>query len=368
MARHTRTLHSSSAPPEEIVDALGDLETEERLLWESLSEEKRAIAVNRVAAFADWLDPAIAITAKDAAKKADLSLSRFYRMARDWEDEDGRSLSALGLDIKRARRTAGSKAANKKIAFETALRLVKEDAEDQRSVTDLVGELSRMLAQELPLVPGKASLRSTVVEARRHRDAADTVGVDVAFDLSACAMLDEAGELYVLAVLIDRGTGLILGAALPDGTSARECFPPVAANAINRIDGGVMSALPWTPRSQRCEIVSTSEDDTAWVRTISASVPGMNVQPADQPKRFGSYIRRHVGEGIGALRLLPTLTWAGPPAETSAPKRRYGREQATARLAIEVEAHNAVVVQRLGEPERAVPQELLQLLRSVAKA
>ena len=75
-------------------------------------------------------------------------------------------------------------------------------------------------------------------------DSADTVGVDVAFDLSACAMLDEGGDLYVLAALIDRGTGMILGAALPTGRTARACFPPVAADALSRINSGTMRPKP----------------------------------------------------------------------------------------------------------------------------
>lgn len=354
--------------PEVLRDALGEVSSEERLLWGSLSEKKRSIALERIAAFADWLDPAIAISAEEAAERANLSLSRFYRMARDWEDADARSLVGLGLGVKRPRKTTGSKAAGQKIAFEAALRLVEADPQDQRSVTDLVGELASALAHELPSVPGIASLRSTVVEARRRRDSTDTVGVDVAFDLSACAMLDEGGELYVLAALIDRGTGIILGAALPDGTSARACFPPVAADALGRIDAAMGSMLPWAPHSQSCEIVSFDDEDAAWVHHISAAVPGVNVQPAVQPRRFGRYIRRHVGEGVGNLRLLPTLTWSGTPAETSAPKRRYGPEQAAARLAIEVDAHNALVADRLGGSERSVPQGLLRLLRSVVGA
>lgn len=354
--------------PEVLRDTLGEVSSEERLLWGSLSEKKRLIALERIAAFADWLDPAIAISAEEAAERANLSLSRFYRMARDWEDADARSLVGLGLGVKRPRKTTGSKAAGQKIAFEAALRLVEADPQDQRSVTDLVGELARALAHELPSVPGIASLRSTVVEARRRRDSTDTVGVDVAFDLSACAMLDEGGELYVLAALIDRGTGIILGAALPDGTSARACFPPVAADALGRIDTAMGSMLPWAPHSQSCEIVSFDDEDAAWVHHISAAVPSVNVQPAVQPRRFGRYIRRHVGEGVGNLRLLPTLTWSGTPAETSAPKRRYGPEQAAARLAIEVDAHNALVADRLGGSERSVPQGLLRLLRSVVGA
>lgn len=363
-----RTDDDPDAIPEALTKALGGIEPEERLLWRSLSQDGRAVAMERTAAFNDWLDPAIAISAEEAAARARLSLSRFYRMARDWEHVEARSLSILGLGVKRPRKSTGSKTAARRIAFRAALRLVEADPLDQRSVTDLMGELASKLARELPSVPGAASLRSTVVEARRRRDSADVVGVDVAFDLSACAMLDESGELYVLAALLDRGTGFILGAALPNGVSARACFPPVASEALARIGSETSRMLPWASRSESCEIASFDDEDVQWVRDVSAAVPGVNVQPAAQPKRFGSYIRRHVGGGVGGLRLLPTLTWSGTPAETSAPKRRYGSVQAAARLAIEVDAHNARVVERLGHPQRSIPQGLLRVLRSVAGA
>lgn len=358
--------HGEGLPPE-LEGRLSRSGTDETLMWRSLSGEKRDLALRRVRAFSEFLDPSVAASAEQCADLADLSLSRFYRMAREWEDERSRTLTNLGLGLK-APRSVGHSGARRqrKMVFETALRLVRRDPDDRKSVTALVGELSRQLSERLAEIPGDASLRSTVVEARRRRDLADTVGVDVAFDMSACAMRDEMGDLYVVGALVDRGTGIILGAALPTGDSAREFYRPVAADALARIEAPMGAALPWSARSESCEIVPRSESDLKWIGRLSASVSGMNVQPAGRPDRLGRYLRLHVGPGIGKLRLLPRMTTSRKVADTSAPKRLFGRPQAEARLAMEVDSHNSRLSDAVGSSDAAIPSALLQLVQAVA--
>ena len=332
-----------------------------------MSAEHRDLALRRIDAIRRWHSEEPDYSSDQAAEDAGVSLSRFYRLAREWENPDRRTLSSLGLGTAgrpHARRRARTKSS--RLVFDRALEFVSEDPRDEKSVSRLVNELRNALSPEIENIPGTASLRATIVEARRRRDIEDEVGVDVAFDISAVGMRDERGDLHRIAVCIDRGTGLIFGAALAAGKTARKCYAPVAADALARVMHSLTENIPWSDRFERCEFIVLIDTDKAWKDELTSEFPRLGVQPSNSPRRFGRYIRKHVGDGIGTIRLLPTLTISGEAAETSAPKRRFSVREAEARLRSEVDAHNRRVLQRLGEPARAIRPELMRFLEYVS--
>lgn len=359
---------SNGAPvPRQLTEAFdGKLPQGERLIWDSLSDADREQALTRIEAIIRWQREEPGYDAKQAAEDADMSLSRFYRVARAWEDEH-RSLARLGLATVRTRaRRKRTRSKASRIVFDRAIELVSADPKDEKSVTQLIEDLRAALSNEMEM-PGPAVLRSMIIEARRRRDIEDEVGVDLALDVSAIAMRDDHDGLYRVGVCIDRGTGLILGAALVEGTNARECYAPVAVDALNRLVSGTSEKIPWSARFERCEFVLLAEEDAAWQEWLSKACPGLNVQPSDRSRRFGRYIRQHVGDGIGKLRLLPTLTLSGTAAETSAPKRRFSIREAEARLTIEVVGHNERTLDRLGGTTAPLPPGLRRFLEYVAE-
>lgn len=345
----------------------GELPQEEQVIWITLSDEHRTQAFRRIRAINRWQREEPGYAAKQAAEDAGLSLSRFYRVAREWEDSENRSLARLGLGTVRTgprRKRSRSKAS--RLAFDRAGELVSADPKDEKSVTQLIEELTAALSSEIEAMPGSASLRSTIVEARRRRDTKDEVGVDLALDVSAIAMRTEHDDLYRVGVCIDRGTGMILGAAIVETANARESYAPVAADALEMIASNSSDGIPWSSQFQRCEFVLLADEDAAWQKDLSKACHGLNLQPSDRSGRFGRYIRQHVGDGIGKLRLLPTLTLSGTAAETSAPKRRYSDREAAARLGIEVAAHNDRILSRLKRSTVPLPPSLRRFLEYVA--
>ena len=215
-------------------------------------------------------------------------------------------------------------------------------------------------------MPGVASLRSTIVEARRKRDIKDEVGVDLAFDISAVALRNENGGVHRIAVCIDRGTGLIISASLAPVDTAPKCYALVAKDALQRLNAPTKEAIPWARRFDRCEFVIIVEKDKAWKDELSDKFPGLSVQPSDRRRRFGRYIPKHGGDGIGKIRLLPTLTLSGTAAENSAPKRKFSIREAEAHLAIEVDGHNGRTLERLKTGGHSVNPEMVRFLEHIA--
>lgn len=344
----------------------GEVSPDEIAIWSSLSNDHRELALKRISAIARWHAEEADYTPLQAANDAGVSLSRFYRLARDWEDPEQRSLSKLGLGATGRRRKKRARTKGSHLVFHKATELVEADPDDEKSVSRLIDELKSALAPEVENVPGSASLRSTIVEARRKRDIKDEAGVDLAFDLSAVALRDEKDGVHRVAVCIDRGTGLILGASLAPADTARESYAPVANDALQRLGAPNSEAIPWANRFDRCEFVIMVEADKAWKEVLAQKFPTLHVQPSDRRRRFGRYIRKHVGDGIGKIRLLPTLTLSGTAAENSAPKRRFSAREAEAHLAIEVDGHNGRTLEKLTREGHSINPEMIRFLEYIA--
>lgn len=351
----------------ELRRAFGDeLSRDEIAIWNSLSDDDRGLALKRIRAIARWHAEEADYTPSQAAEDAGVSLSRFYRLAREWEDPDRRSLSKLGLGTTGRRRKKRTRTKGTRLVFDKATELVEADPRDEKSVSQLIGELRSAVKPEVENVPGVASLRSTIVEARRKRDIKDEVGVDLAFDISAVALRNEKGGVHRVGLCVDRGTGLILGASLAPADTAPKCYALVATDALRRLSAPTREAIPWAKRFDRCEFVIMVEKDKAWRDELSDKFPGLSVQPSDRRRRFGRYIRKHVGDGIGKIRLLPTLTLSGTASENSAPKRKFSIREAEAHLAIEVDGHNGRTLERLKRGGHSVNPEMIRFLEHVA--
>jgi len=208
---------------------------------------------------------------------------------------------------------------------------------------------------------------SIVVEARRRRDASDRVGLDIAFDTCACAMRDSEGDVYRITVCIDRGTGVVLGGALADPRRTVVSCAAAARDVLIRSGAASPDRYPWV-RMERCEFVIGTElaGGGAWEAELDGRVPGIGVKASNRPRRFGRYVREHVGIAIGALRVLPTLTISGSASERSAPIRRFETSEAEARLALEIGRHNAGVMSRLATPVGPVPPRTVEFLEFMA--
>lgn len=356
--------------PEEVLRALPTpAPASEDQLWAAMTPEQRKLTLRRILALEKWQGDRGDWTVDDAAKAAKLSRSRFYRIAMEWEDEESRSLRLLGVQASAPRRRSSRYGEElKAAAMEAAARLVALNKPGSTSVSSLCEQLRNVLSQKFKEVPGNATLRTIILEARRQANLADTVGSDLAFDVCACSIADPEHRPHRIFVCIDRGTGIILGTAVGDPADSRAGHRAAAEDAMRWIASSQAEAIPWAERIARFEFVIGTDlaPSRSWEAMARASLGGINVNGSNRPRRFGRYLKEHLGVSIGRIRLLPSLTLGGEAAPASLTRESFNSNEAKARLDLEVADHNRLTLGRLQTSPAPVPESVLRVLHYVA--
>lgn len=360
--------------PDELARALGDSVSEEELkLWANLKPDDRPVAIRRAVALTRWHDDRGNWTAADAARAAGVTTNRFYVLASAWEDEDNRSLAALGIGAEAPRR--------RRSAFDDDLlellrnraqALVSRKGADDLSISALASELADCMPRDASKKPKDAVLRAMLVEARRLHRMHGGIGTDIGFDLCACQLADEQGHPHVLFVCIDRGTGFVLAYGFGDPADSLSRHRKLAAEVLASWGTDGSDELPWTPKAERVELVVGTDrvPFKSWADSIRADLEQgskVNLQPSIAPRRFGRYMREHFGTAIGRIRLLPAST--REPSEGASARvltrERYSVVDATARLALEIGDHNEAILERL-DGRGSMPDQIASLFASIA--
>ncbi len=359
--------------PDELADALGRPVAEEELrLWAALKPTERPTAVRRAVALTRWHDHRRDWTVDDAARAAGLAKNRFYVLAAGWEDETGRSLARLGVAAEAPRRRRSFDEALLEKLRAAAVAILSRSGADDLSISTMATELAQSIPANAKKKPGTAVLRAMLVEARRLHRMHGGIGTDLGFDLCACQLADEEGRPYVLFVCIDRGTGFVLAFGFGDPAQSLARHRALAAEVLANWEGGNQRRLPWTPQTERVEMVVGLDrvPFNAWAEAIRAELElgsKVNLQPSIAPRRFGRYIRKHFGTAVGRIRLLPAST-RDPSKATSVSvltKERYSLADAIARVGLEIADHNDAVLDRLGKPA-PMPKQIADLLKKIA--
>jgi len=369
MSEANASLSLEDLVPHELTAALGDpLPDEEAKLWFALSPDQRNLALKRLYAISRWHGERAGWTADDAARAAKLSRSRFYRIAMQWEDVEQRSLRLLGVKASAPRkRRSRYRGELLEAASAEAARLVAEDRGAPRATSELVRQLAVWLRHRFTDVPGDASLRTIVIEARRQAEMSQEVGADIAFDVCACSISAGVGRPYKLFTCLDRGTGLILGFELSDTAPSLMGHRNAARDALFRL-GSDTEPVPWADCLARVEFVIGADlaEFRDWEANLRSRLLGINVQGSNNPRRFGRYLKEHVGTAIGRVRLLPSLTLGGTASVTSLTREIYSLTEALARVELEVLDHNRDVGKRLSKRPSEPPAQTIRALRIIA--
>jgi hypothetical protein len=362
-------------PPADLLDALNGSMTEDELrFWGALKPGQRDEALKRARAMTRWHDDRGEWTADDAARAAGVSRNRFYALAASWENEAERSLANLGVGAQAPRRRRSTFDADLLENLKASARaIVAREGSEGASVSVLAQELESTMRDDARKKPGTAVLRAMIVEARRHHQMHGGIGTDLAFDLCACQLSDEAGQPYVLFACIDRGTGFVLAYGFGDPTDSLMRHQALAAEVLERRGPDGDEKLPWTKQTERVELVVGLDRKPfmMWADAIRDDLGKdgkINLQPSIRPRRYGRYLREHFGAAIGRIRLLPASTRnpSDGKSATILTKERYSLEDALVRIGLEITDHNEAVLAKLGR-RSAMPATIVNLLSKIAR-
>lgn len=332
---------------------LGDpLPAAEAAMWARMSIERRGKAMRRMNALRRWDGGNGGITAVKAAADAGVGLTRFFEMAKAWEA--GASLAALGTFAKSSRRLDPR---------EVALRMIVAGVLGPHPIGS-VRQLARELGEAHILSGGErvgdSMLRRVVEFELRRRDAEGRLGNDVQFDCAACSILRADDTPYTLFAVLDRGSQLLLGAAIGDVEDSRAGYAEASVDAQRRLAAYEFRGLPWAERVVRMELVAGLDADRWADLRMRMAVGGVSapVEPSTRPGRFGRYLRRAVGQRLGLVDMWYGRTVADDRAlKISDRSPRLGEADAKAFLAAQVDAHNADRIARLDADDGASPPD-----------
>lgn len=357
------------APDAGLKRLFGDPVPERELaMWSLMDKSQRQQAMQRARALVRWNDGEGAVSARQAAVAAGVSLVRFYQMNAKWREE--KSLGALGVGAapERERRSKFKPGVNDVLQSAVA-ELVKEDGASIRALALRLAEVA--VARGVPAddLPGHNTLRTIVERARRARRREQEVGNGLLLDHAACGLLREDGAPWTIFVIADAASQLILGASPGEPALAAQGYGDAAREALSRIHGTTLSRVPWSDQLSRVQVVPGVGEAAAFERYAedAASIGvGLNVT-ADG--KAGRYLEKVVGRSIGVLPIWPDrLGVASLPAWAAERAPSLNRERAQARITLAVDDYNAQLVSA-GETVigRSPPAGLTRMLEMISR-
>lgn len=336
---------------------------QDEIVWAGINEAQRAKAMQRIKALNRYLDPDDDISAKEAAADAGVKLNRFYQLARAWNDE--RSMRAVG-----ARAIPSTTRQKLKPAYANALQAVVKSVVSNAQVDEPINSLARKLgkASGLAKPPVLNTLRKFIEQEQRRQRRETSAGTELLFDLSASSFVGPDGHNYVIFLIFDRATGIILGHSTGFGDNSVAGYRTAAANALGRITSPPLHFAIWSDRFERAQIVPGSDVDELKiiVSDLAAKADRALVQLTGS-RKFSQYIRRHIGLKIGTVRLTPARTLAPTANIQQTNVQSLSLDEASAKTELAVTAYNAEILSSaVCDGISSPPADIMQLLGRLA--
>lgn len=348
-----------------LVELFGEcVPPEELKTWAGMPEARRATAIQRMKALDRYCSDGSKLTAAQAAADAGVKLGRFYQMARQWKER--RSLGSLGAfaSATKSRQKMKPEIAN---ALQSAVVRVVDNSTEGDSLTSLAKKLA--VESGLPRPPALNTLRAFIEREQRRVRKARLAGNELMFDLAASSLQRNDGSPHVVFLIIDKGTGLILGHA--EGSADRSAlgYGQAALDALRRLPSLGSNRRLWSESIANSEIVPGIDEEEVFAiaAKLKTELGGFAPQLTGQ-KKAGSYMRRHLGLHIGTVWLVPPHTFASArPSLQKGSSMPLTSEDAHARVELAVTEHNAALLVNLSlEGAEAPPTDLVQLLEAMA--
>ncbi|WP_433909827.1 hypothetical protein [Sphingomonas yabuuchiae] len=336
------------------------LPEEDRDRWAAMTAAQRRRASDRLEAIEGWNRGTIPI--ETALASTGLSRSRFYRMAAEWRSTP--SLATLGT-------FAGTGGTKSKFdgpvinALQAAVAKVVADNPGE-TVTRLV-ELMLAEVKVEGKLPGISKRRAIVEDELRRVASTGEAGNIVMLDCTAVNLPREDGRPFALFALLDKGTRVILGAAIAEDAAGADGYRRVAIDALARLET-LESSLPWAVRTKEIDIaLGTDVEGSARVVDQLKARVHTNVQPSSASRRFGKYFRTVVGLRIGRVEITPLRTEDGLATPDNGDMTPWTLEEAGETLRLAVEQYNEPLLQELsGRAGGRVPDDLAAALKILA--
>jgi hypothetical protein len=288
--------------------------------------------------------------AGDAISAAGVSKPRFYAMVADWRAQ--RSIAAFGA------RASEKMTREPRIDVEVraaALRIIRQ-ALDEDPGASLVSMTDRLAAAGLRV--SRTMARRLLLEIRRNA-APGPFGGELVFD-SVGLDAQSDGERMRLYVVIDRGTGLVIGWAEATNRSRAWGHVHAAEHAAAELVGYDLSAFDASDTGPSAVLVLQPDDEVGGEiisrRLIEAGVP--HQVTSDAPGRIAAEI---LGERLGPV-------WLGVGHREDDVSYRHGRRMRMPEYTGEMMSTLSVAIGQHNAARRAALGAVLEGRGSIAEA
>ncbi|WP_157602984.1 hypothetical protein [Sphingomonas sp. PR090111-T3T-6A] len=318
----------------------------DRVLWDTLPSDRRDAAMRRLTAILDYEDrtddtPDLAA----CAKAAGVAKVTFYQLLAAWRRH--RSIAVV-VPFGRSMTPQGARIANLREVRTAIGRLLAENPEHSDEA------IARMAKRTLSDGPGITTLRKLVRERRieEKRDLS-AFGTALLIDHVATDMrlaMDGRSEQAVACLVVDAGTGLILGGRCGpwDDQWAIRLLSVIAARDL--LEGGGAEAGSTRAGLETTIVVGPGFDPKERIADEALAETPIAEVIAEGDRRFGARVLRILGRRIGHIRLLPRLTAKGEAPTTAFATRQAvatrpkSLEEADAHFGAEIARHNAALL------------------------
>jgi hypothetical protein len=313
----------------------------EKHLWVSMLPDRRKLTLKRIEVLRRWEDNPGEQTAAEAAREAEVKVSRFYEIVGAWKSTH--TLSALGTFANRPGRHGPRLDGDVVNRIQTVLvPIVAEHRSEKVSrIVAALQEHDDFKGVELPHVN---TLRTMVERELRRLRGEQQVGVRPGLDVVACDLLRPDGSHHVMFGILDRTSRYVLGFSVGQLSDSVSGYARAARDALARIAGPDSSALPWADETTRVDVI-VGEDLDRWLpifRKHEAEPIVPTFAPVDSRGRYGRYFKLITGKAIGRMKIWPARTDGGGVVNENA--RVYTDAEAVEAIEIEVARHNSEVL------------------------
>lgn len=367
----TETFNESPDVVSALATAFGrELTANEWEGWQEMSPKQRERAIARIAALRDWVEGDRNETATEVADRLGMKVKRFYNMVSAWRRTP--TLSALGT-FSRTGGRASRLDANAVNALQGEIPAVVGASKKGATVEELRLESEARVASKLGTaglsfsMPSKNIVRAMVRREQDRRGQERLLGGLLRMDCVGTSLVRKDGLPHVIAVIMERGIGVVLGFAIVDKPGEAGGYAAAAKDALERgipsIIGGV-----WADGVERIDMVPINDTALRLALRHYYELPGHPEIGFTKSGAFGRYARPMLGERVGRTLLRP-VRLAGRPVVGDEDAGRFSVEEALVRLRLDFSAHNEAGLREMTEPPGGAPPDILLLaLDAISRA
>jgi hypothetical protein len=231
------------------------------------------------------------VSHKAAASHAEVSLGRFYQIAKLWHDHEHPSALGVGMHVTGARgvQRRARDVEGKELALHHMRALL--DGGSSQKTTELIAAVAERM-------DGRVSSRTLLrwLKELRQTEIMGHFGARLAFDFCPVAAQRPDGRLHVLAVIVDRETRTLLGASI---------FRAAAKRAMHEIRQLPFSRFAAAPALRRLSVATGANVLQSLRLLADLDLPPRILNLVHHSKHFGRPAGETLGRTFASLQLRP---------------------------------------------------------------